>query len=72
VASAFRAVLEVEAVELDDDFAELGGTSLMFVDLHARIDDAHPGRLALADVFAAGTVRRIAAMLCAPPGAVTP
>ena len=70
VAAAFRHVLELGAVGLDDDFAELGGTSLTFVDLHAHIDEAYPGLVTLADVFAAGTVRRIARMVCDPAGAV--
>ena len=72
VAAAFRHVLELGAVGLDDDFAELGGTSLTFVDLHARIDEVYPGLVTLADVFAAGTVRGIARMLCEPAGAVEP
>ena len=68
VAAAFRHVLELGTVGLDDDFADLGGTSLTFVDLHAHIDEAYPGLVTLADVFAAGTVRRIARMLCDPAG----
>jgi acyl-coenzyme A synthetase/AMP-(fatty) acid ligase len=63
VTAAFRLVLELDAVGLDDEFADLGGTSLLFVDLHARIDEAHPGRIDLADVVEAGTARRIARML---------
>lgn len=63
VVAAFRGVLELDAVGLDDEFADLGGTSLMFVDLHGRIDDAYPGSVTLADVVEAGTARRIARMV---------
>lgn len=56
-------VLGVPRVGRDDNFFGLGGTSLQLIQVLARVHAAHGVDVALADVFAAPTLRRLAESL---------
>ncbi|MGW9210559.1 phosphopantetheine-binding protein [Embleya sp. NPDC055664] len=56
-------VLGVARVGRDDNFFGLGGTSLQLIQVLARVHAAHGVDVALADVFAAPTLRRLAESL---------
>jgi polyketide synthase PksN len=74
VAAAWCAVLERDAVGIDDNFFDLGGTSLLLPPLVARLRELAP-RTGIVEVFQHPTVRTMAQWLGrgdADPGARAP
>jgi amino acid adenylation domain-containing protein len=63
VASVWRRVLERPDIGLHDNFFDLGGNSLLLVQVHARLRDAFERKLTLVDLFRLPTVARLAAFL---------
>ena len=63
LAEWFQDLLGVENVELDDDFFNLGGHSLIAVRLFAKIKNAYQADLELATLFEARTVRALASII---------
>lgn len=61
--------LEIEDVSADEDFFELGGTSLLGAALLARIERRFGSRLRLADLYEAPTGAGLAMRLVHPPPA---
>jgi amino acid adenylation domain-containing protein len=74
VARIWAEVLDLPAVEPDEDFFDIGGDSLSAVQILARIQDRFGVRLPLADFFNAPTVRQLCARLeeALPASAPTP
>jgi len=56
-------VITDRMVGLDDDFFELGVSSLALAQIHERIDEQFPGQLDVEDLFAKSTIRAVAAHL---------
>ena len=50
-------------IGLDDDFFELGVSSLSLAQIHERIDEQFPGQLDVEDLFSKSTIRAVAAHL---------
>lgn len=67
VLHAWRTVLGLTHISIDDRFRDLGGTSLQVLDVRRRIAEATGHELALNDVIAAHTVRAQAELLTALP-----
>ncbi|WAS89502.1 phosphopantetheine-binding protein [Corallococcus sp. NCRR] len=63
IAQAWKDLLHVERVGLDDPFFELGGNSLLALQLHRRLTAELGVTLALTDLFQYPTVRALAARL---------
>jgi thioesterase domain-containing protein/acyl carrier protein len=73
LARIWKEVLGVNSVGIHDDFFELGGDSLLAVELFARIDKAFGSRLPLSTLFQEATIERLADRLTQPqPGTVRP
>ncbi len=61
----WREVLDREAIGLDENFFDLGGTSALAVDLRLRLEAAMGESLPLIEIFRNPTVRTLAAALAA-------
>jgi acyl-CoA synthetase (AMP-forming)/AMP-acid ligase II/acyl carrier protein len=56
-------VITDRVIGLDDDFFELGVSSLSLAQIHERIDEQFPGQLDVEDLFTKSTIRAVAAHL---------
>jgi natural product biosynthesis luciferase-like monooxygenase protein len=63
--SIWQEVLGVPRVDVHDDFFDLGGHSLLTIQLHRRISPLVDRPVAIADLFRYSTVRKLAAFLLA-------
>ncbi|MFJ5223176.1 non-ribosomal peptide synthetase [Streptomyces sp. NPDC088400] len=63
VAEAWREVLDVGAVGLDDNFFDLGGTSLRVAAVHERLTRTLAPALRMTDLYRAPTVRGLARLI---------
>jgi phthiocerol/phenolphthiocerol synthesis type-I polyketide synthase E len=66
IADIWQKLLGVEQVRIDDDFFDLGGSSLIAVSLFAQIDRLFGKKLPLATLFEAPTVEQLANILRTP------
>jgi acyl carrier protein len=60
VAVIWQEVLRVEKVGMNDNFFDLGGHSLLMVQVHIRLIEAFPQEIALVDLFRHPTVHELA------------
>jgi len=58
-------VITDREIGLDDDFFELGVSSLALAQIHERIDEQFPGQLDVEDLFTKSTIRAVAAHVAA-------
>ncbi|MER7583675.1 amino acid adenylation domain-containing protein [Kitasatospora sp. NPDC097691] len=75
VAEAWAALLPAEAIGRDDDFFQLGGSSILFTRLLALLRDRSEREIDLRELFTATTVREQALLLAPDRGrhtAITP
>ncbi|MBJ6763015.1 amino acid adenylation domain-containing protein [Myxococcaceae bacterium JPH2] len=63
IAQAWKELLHVEQVGLDDAFFELGGNSLLALQLHRRLTSELGAKLALTELFQYPTVRSLSERL---------
>ena len=59
ISQIWQQVLGVDAVDLDSNFFEMGGTSLLMAQAHRRMKDVAGARLVLTDLFRYPTVRAL-------------
>ncbi|MFP2903195.1 phosphopantetheine-binding protein, partial [Corallococcus sp. 4LFB] len=60
LASAWQAVLRLDKVGVHDNFFDLGGNSLLMVQLHTRLREALKLDVPLVELFQAPTIRSLA------------
>lgn len=63
IAGVWRKVLGAEYVGLDDNFFDIGGTSLLLVSVQTRLQTLFNKRISVADLFAYTTVRSLSESL---------
>ncbi|HJT02947.1 MAG TPA: alpha/beta fold hydrolase [Pseudonocardiaceae bacterium] len=66
IASVWRGVLGQRTIQLDDDFFDLGGTSLQMAQMHQQICQELGRDLRWSDVLRTRTIRAIAALIGGP------
>src|SRR6185369_16044773 len=59
IAALWREVLQVGRVGLDDNFFDLGGTSLLAMRVHSRLQDALEREIGIVELFQYPTVRSL-------------
>lgn len=60
IAGAWKDVLELEAVGVDDNFFDIGGHSLLIVRLHSRVRESLGNDLSIIDLFQHPTIASLA------------
>ena len=63
IAQVWRSVLEVDAIDCDENFFDLGGSSLLLIEAHARLQKLLARRLPITALFEHPTVRSLARAL---------
>jgi hypothetical protein len=53
----WRRHLQLETIDIDQNFFDLGGTSLQLLAVHADLEELFPGRLLIQDLFDLPTIR---------------
>ncbi|HEX8212536.1 MAG TPA: amino acid adenylation domain-containing protein [Longimicrobium sp.] len=69
LAEIWQGVLGVERVGADDNFFDLGGNSLLLLQVFGRLRKAHPGEISVVELFQHPTIRTLAARLNREGGA---
>ena len=59
----WKRLLRRDDIGLDQNFFDVGGTSLLLIELHIAINKQFPGKLSLMDLFSATTVRKMSERL---------
>ncbi|WP_193065048.1 non-ribosomal peptide synthetase [Oceanobacillus oncorhynchi] len=59
----WKEVLKIEEIGIDDKFFEIGGNSLLLVQIHQRIESIYPGKVKVVDLFTYPTVSEIASFV---------
>jgi FkbH-like protein len=63
LAAIWAELLQLEPVGIEDDYFDLGGTSLLAVDLFARIEQRFGKRLPLSSLMEASTIKQLASVI---------
>lgn len=63
IAAIWEDVLGIPTAGATDNFFDLGGNSLLLMEMHSRLDEHYPGRVDITDIFANPTIRRIAGFI---------
>ena len=69
IASILQEVLKVDRIGVDDNFFDLGGNSLLLVQVHGRLQEQFGREILLVEIFNHPTVRALAAHLEGEKGA---
>jgi amino acid adenylation domain-containing protein len=68
----WREVLATESVGIDDNFFDLGGTSLHLIELHAKISETITDAVTVIDLFQHPRIRALARWMTERPAATAP
>ncbi|MFZ5987613.1 MAG: phosphopantetheine-binding protein, partial [Bacillota bacterium] len=60
LAKIWQEVLGLESVGVKDNFFDLGGTSLLLIRMHSRVEALYPGRVKVTDIFSNPTISKLA------------
>jgi amino acid adenylation domain-containing protein len=63
LADLWRRQLRLETVDVEQNFFDLGGTSLQLLGVHAELEQLFPGKLSIRDLFDLPTIRLLSARL---------
>ncbi|HEX6288826.1 MAG TPA: amino acid adenylation domain-containing protein [Herpetosiphonaceae bacterium] len=72
ILAIWQEVLQLERLGIDDNFFDVGGTSLLAVHLHRRLQAALPQPVSMIDVFQHPTIRSFAESLRPPQDSAAP
>ena len=61
-------LLNRENIGIKDNFFDIGGNSLLLVQMHAELETRYPGKLSVAEIFAYPTIAKLASLLGSETG----
>jgi amino acid adenylation domain-containing protein len=64
LSDVWRRHLELETVDIEQNFFDLGGTSLQLLGVHAELERLFPGLLSIQDLFDLPTIRLLRDRIC--------
>jgi amino acid adenylation domain-containing protein len=67
----WRNHLQLETIDIDQNFFDLGGSSLQLLGVHADLERLFPGQISIQDLFDLPTIRLLHSRLCGAPSADT-
>jgi acyl-CoA synthetase (AMP-forming)/AMP-acid ligase II/acyl carrier protein len=67
----WQAVLQRDAISVEDHFFELGGSSAMVAQIVGELEELYPGRVQIADPYALPTIRQMADHILAAPRTIS-
>ena len=53
-------VLKNKSIGVNSSFFDVGGTSLLLINMHLKLDEKYPGLIKVTDIFANSTIRKLA------------
>jgi amino acid adenylation domain-containing protein len=65
----WRHHLQLETVDVEQNFFDLGGSSLQLLGVHAELERLFPGQISIQDLFDLPTIRLLHGRLCGAPAA---
>ncbi|MCX7920658.1 MAG: non-ribosomal peptide synthetase [Clostridia bacterium] len=65
VAGIWEKVLKTENIGVHDNFFEIGGNSLLLIQVHTILEESYPGRIKVTDLFNYPTIAKLAELLSA-------
>ncbi|HEX2926726.1 MAG TPA: amino acid adenylation domain-containing protein [Ruminiclostridium sp.] len=63
-------LLNRENIGTKDNFFDIGGNSLLLVQMHAELDSRYPGKVSVAEIFAYPTIAKLASLLSREAGEI--
>jgi amino acid adenylation domain-containing protein len=63
LAEIWQNLLNAEQVGINDNFFELGGNSVLLVKMHKQLEQEHPNKIKIVDVFSHPTIAKLAQLL---------
>ncbi len=61
VAQIWHEVLGYKQYDIEDQFFDIGGNSILMLKVHARVDEQYPGAVQLPDLFSYSTIAKLSA-----------
>jgi hypothetical protein len=63
IAAIWKDVLQIDQVGADDNFFDIGGSSLLIARVHAKVNEIAPEGVSILDLFQCSTIRTVAARI---------
>ena len=60
LADIWKGVLNIDNLGVDDNFFDIGGNSLLVINLHSRIEEVYGDKIKVTDIFSNPTVKKLA------------
>lgn len=63
ITKVWQGVLRVEKIGINDNFFDLGGNSILLVNMHRQLEKLYPGSVDITDIFGYPTISKIADLI---------
>ncbi|MCB2354688.1 non-ribosomal peptide synthetase [Clostridium estertheticum] len=60
VTDIWKNLLQIKKIGINDNFFEIGGNSLLIVNMHTKLNSMYPDRMKVTDIFANPTISKLA------------
>ncbi|WP_010248511.1 non-ribosomal peptide synthetase [Acetivibrio cellulolyticus] len=59
----WKNILGVDRVGIKDNFFDIGGNSILLIQMHSKIDKQYPGKVSMTDIFAHTTIEKLSELI---------